>query len=83
MCKNCMIAVNEPWEPTPIEILKKFYWYSYMIVQHSAPHWITLFHDSFRLTKATWGDFLEGCPNFAFDTHIYQVSAETMHGFRE
>lgn len=65
--------LNEPWAPTPIETLKKFYWYSYMIVQHSAPHWISLFHDSFRLNKDTWGDFLMGCPNYAFDTHIYQV----------
>lgn len=65
--------VNEPWEKTPIEVLKKFYWYSYHIVRDSAPEWITLFHDSFRLNEATWGDFLRDCPNYAYDSHIYQV----------
>lgn len=65
--------VNEPWEKTPIEVLKKFYWYSYHIVRNAAPEWITLFHDSFRLTEGTWGDFLRDCPNYAYDSHIYQV----------
>lgn len=67
--------VNEPWEKTPIEVLKKFYWYSYHIVRDRAPTWITLFHDSFRLNQETWGDFLKDCPNYAYDSHIYQAWA--------
>mmetsp|Transcript_2326 Transcript_2326/g.3574 ORF Transcript_2326/g.3574 Transcript_2326/m.3574 type:complete len:558 (+) Transcript_2326:84-1757(+) len=67
--------VNEPWEHTPIDLLKEWYWHAYQIVQEDAPHWITLFHDSFRLNVETWGDFLKGCPNFGIDTHIYQAWA--------
>ena len=26
-------------------------------VQKRAPHWITLFHDSFRLNEANWGGY--------------------------
>lgn len=65
--------VNEPWEETPIEILKQFYWDSYLIVQCLSPRMLTLLHDSFRLNLDTWGGFLQGCSNFAFDTHIYQA----------
>jgi glucan 1,3-beta-glucosidase len=67
--------VNEPWWPIPIDILKEFYWESYSIVQQSAPHWISIFHDSFRLTAAVWGDFMKDCDNYALDTHIYQAWA--------
>ena len=33
-----------------MDVLKDFYWQSYQIVQKGAPHWITLLHDSFRLS---------------------------------
>ena len=42
--------VNEPWDRIPMDVLKDFYWQSYQIVQNFAPHWITLLHDSFRLS---------------------------------
>lgn len=70
--------LNEPWWPTPIDVLKKFYWDSYNLVQKLSPSWITLLHDSFRLTPGIWGDFLTNCNNFAMDTHIYQAWAWEM-----
>jgi glucan 1,3-beta-glucosidase len=70
--------VNEPWWSIPIEPLKQFYWDSYQIVQAAAPHWITMFHDSFRLSADTWKGFLMDCPNFAFDTHIYQAWSDPL-----
>jgi hypothetical protein len=55
-------AVNEPWSNTPLEILKDFYWSSYQIIQASAPQWVTLFHDSFRLNLDNWGNgFMKNC----------------------
>jgi hypothetical protein len=33
-----------------MDVLKDFYWQSYQIVQKGAPSWITLLHDSFRLS---------------------------------
>jgi hypothetical protein len=33
-----------------MDVLKDFYWQSYQIVQALAPQWITLLHDSFRLS---------------------------------
>jgi hypothetical protein len=33
-----------------MDVLKDFYWQSYQIVQKGAPDWITLLHDSFRLS---------------------------------
>ena len=33
-----------------MDVLKDFYWQSYQIVQTLAPQWITLLHDSFRLS---------------------------------
>ena len=42
--------MNEPWDRIPLDVLKDFYWQSYQIVQNTAPHWITVLHDSFRLT---------------------------------
>jgi hypothetical protein len=55
-------VVNEPWWNTPLEPLKDFYWASYQIVQEHAPHWVTVFHDSFRLTTENWGwGFMENC----------------------
>ena len=65
--------MNEPWEYTPLDALKDFYWESYQIVQTDAPHWVTVFHDSFRLTFEKWGNFMVNCPNYALDTHIYQA----------
>jgi glucan 1,3-beta-glucosidase len=68
-------AVNEPWQHTPLAILKEFYWEGYQKVQNLAPHWIFLFHDSFDPSVKAWGDFLFGCPNYAIDSHIYQAWA--------
>ena len=65
--------VNEPWWETPIPWLKHFYWESYQIVQRDAPHWVTLFHDSFRFYLQHWGSFMVNCPNYAMDIHLYQA----------
>jgi glucan 1,3-beta-glucosidase len=68
-----LLKVNEPWEYTPIDALKDFYWASYQIVQRDVPRWVTVFHDSFRLSFNIWGKFMVNCPNYAMDTHIYQA----------
>jgi len=65
--------VNEPWQYTPIEVLKRFYWEGYLIVKKSAPYWKYVMHDSFRLDVNVWGGFMKGCPERALDTHIYQA----------
>ena len=65
--------VNEPWELTPLKLLKQFYWDSYLIVKKKAPYWKFIMHDSFRFTPETWGGFMKGCPDRALDTHIYQA----------
>ena len=72
---NILNAVNEPWRFTPMDVLQQFYWDSYKIVQESAPHWITLLHDSFRLNLDIWGNFMKNCENYAIDTHNYQAWA--------
>ena len=70
-------SVNEPWDYIPMDILQEFYWRSYLIVQRKAPQWLTLMHDSFRLTPAIWvySGFMAGCDHYAVDTHIYQAWA--------
>lgn len=65
--------VNEPWEFTPMEELKKFYWEGYLIVKQSAPSWTFVMHDSFRFDPKIWGGFMDGCPSRILDTHIYQA----------
>eukprot|EP00562_Extubocellulus_spinifer_P002546 CAMPEP_0178485420 /NCGR_PEP_ID=MMETSP0696-20121128/8264_1 /TAXON_ID=265572 /ORGANISM="Extubocellulus spinifer, Strain CCMP396" /LENGTH=695 /DNA_ID=CAMNT_0020113015 /DNA_START=195 /DNA_END=2281 /DNA_ORIENTATION=+ len=65
--------VNEPWEQTPIEHLKSFYWEGYLIVKKHAPYWKYIMHDSFRFDPNIWGGFMAGCPDRALDTHIYQA----------
>ena len=65
--------VNEPWEFTPIDKLKRYYWNGYLIVKESAPDWKYVIHDSFRLDPNIWGGFMSGCPDRAMDTHIYQA----------
>ncbi|KAH7470921.1 hypothetical protein KRP22_003203 [Phytophthora ramorum] len=65
--------VNEPWELTPIEVLKEYYWKSYKRVKALAPTWKFVIHDSFRFGLTFWADFLKGCPDIALDTHIYQA----------
>jgi len=65
--------VNEPWQYTPIDELKNFYWEGYLIVKQSAPFWKYIMHDSFRLDPSVWGGFMAGCPERALDTHIYQA----------
>jgi len=65
--------VNEPWQYTPIEELKQFYWEGYLIVKRSAPYWKYVMHDSFRFDVDIWGGFMDGCPDRALDTHIYQA----------
>lgn len=71
----CCRAVNEPWDKIPMSVLKEFYWRSYQIVQLKAPHWVTLLHDSFRLTPEVFGSFMRHCDNYALDSHIYQAWA--------
>jgi glucan 1,3-beta-glucosidase len=65
--------VNEPWQYTPIEHLKRFYWEAYLIVKKHAPLWKYVIHDSFRFDTSIWGGFMAGCPDRALDTHIYQA----------
>lgn len=65
--------VNEPWELTPLHLLKRFYWDAYLIVKRKAHYWKFIIHDSFRFTPETWGGFMKGCPDRALDTHIYQA----------
>uniref|UniRef100_A0A7S3FJY2 Glycoside hydrolase family 5 domain-containing protein n=1 Tax=Haptolina ericina TaxID=156174 RepID=A0A7S3FJY2_9EUKA len=64
-------ALNEPWQFTPIDVLKAFYWDSYWAVRAAAPSWLFVIHDSFRLDE--WRDFMKGCPAVALDTHVYQA----------
>lgn len=68
--------MNEPSDTIPLDLVKHFYWEAYSLVQAKAPHWITVFHDSFRLTPENWLDFMPGCPNYAVDSHIYQAWAD-------
>ncbi|DAZ97649.1 TPA: hypothetical protein N0F65_003967 [Lagenidium giganteum] len=65
--------VNEPWELTPIKVLKDYYWKSYKRVKVLAPHWKFVLHDSFRFGLQYWSQFMKGCPDIALDTHIYQA----------
>jgi glucan 1,3-beta-glucosidase len=65
--------VNEPWELTPIPVLKEYYWKSYKRVKALAPHWKFVLHDSFRFGVEYWSTFMKGCPDIALDTHIYQA----------
>mmetsp|Transcript_42693 Transcript_42693/g.106257 ORF Transcript_42693/g.106257 Transcript_42693/m.106257 type:complete len:643 (+) Transcript_42693:162-2090(+) len=64
-------ALNEPWQYTPIDVLKAFYWDAYWAVRAAAPHWLFVIQDSFRLDE--WSGFMKGCPAVALDTHIYQA----------
>ena len=32
-------ALNEPWQFTPIDLLKAFYWDAYWAVRAASPHW--------------------------------------------
>lgn len=65
--------INEPWELTPIDVLKDFYWKGYKQTKIHAPEWKFVMHDSFRFGTNFWGGFMSGCPDIALDTHIYQA----------
>ena len=65
--------VNEPWEHTPIQELKQFYWEGYLKVKRDAPYWRYVMHDSFRPSTEIWGGYMAGCPDRAIDMHIYQA----------
>jgi glucan 1,3-beta-glucosidase len=52
--------VNEPWQYTPLDELKQFYWDGYLLVKRRAPYWKFIMHDSFRFDVATWGGFMDG-----------------------
>nr|CCA27797.1 putative exo1 [Albugo laibachii Nc14] len=64
-------TVNEPWQFTPLRILKEFYWRSYKVVKSIAPHWTFVMHDSFRFNPNEWRGFMRGCPGISLDTHFY------------
>ena len=77
---NVLNPVNEPWDYIPFDVLREYYWRCYQLVQLQAPHWITLLHDSFRLTPDYFGSnssshFMQNCDHYAVDTHIYQAWA--------
>ena len=42
--------VNEPWELTPLHLLKRFYWDAYLIVKKKAHYWKV----SVRLLRGSW-----------------------------
>ena len=65
--------VNEPFEQSPVPVLKQFYWDGYLVVKESAPHWKYIMHDSFRFSTDIWGSFMAGCPDRVLDTHQYQA----------
>jgi glucan 1,3-beta-glucosidase len=65
--------INEPWQYTPIDVLKRFYWEGFLIVKKEAPYWKYFMHDSFRFDPNIWGGFMDGCPERVLDTHIYQA----------
>jgi glucan 1,3-beta-glucosidase len=55
-------------------VIQEFYWRAYHIIRTLSPHWLVLFHDSFRLSPAYWGKssgFLTDCTHYAVDTHLY------------
>ncbi len=52
--------LNEPWQFTPIDELKSFYWEGYLRVKKKAPYWKFVMHDSFRLDTKIWGGFMDG-----------------------
>ena len=64
-------ALNEPWQFTPLDVLKAFYWDAYWAVRAAAPAWLFVVQDSFRLEE--WAGFMKGCPAAALDTHVYQA----------
>jgi len=64
-------ALNEPWQYTPLDVLKAFYWDAYWAVRAAAPHWLFVIQDSFRLEA--WAGFMKDCPGVAIDTHVYQA----------
>lgn len=33
-------ALNEPWQYTPLDVLKAFHWDAYWAVRAAAPHWL-------------------------------------------
>lgn len=65
--------INEPWELTPLDVLKDFYWKGYKQTKRHAPSWKFVMHDSFRFGTSFWGGFMTGCPDIALDTHVYQA----------
>ena len=65
--------LNEPWQYTPIETLKRFYWEGYLIVKSKAPYWKYIMHDSFRFDTNIWGGFMDGCPESKSDPTIVSV----------
>jgi len=68
-----LTPVNEPWQYSPIDELKRFYWEAYLIVKRTAPYWKYIIHDAFQFDPKIWGGFMDGCPDRALDTHIYQA----------
>jgi glucan 1,3-beta-glucosidase len=70
--------LNEPWQYTPINILKRYYWEGYKIIKNNTltKNWKYIMHDSFRFDVSTWGGFMSNCPDIALDTHIYQAWQE-------
>lgn len=65
--------VNEPWQYTPIEELKRFYWEGYLIVKRKAPYWKYVMHDSFRFDPNIWGGFMKGCVQFNTFIVVYPL----------
>mmetsp|Transcript_40256 Transcript_40256/g.131531 ORF Transcript_40256/g.131531 Transcript_40256/m.131531 type:complete len:712 (-) Transcript_40256:230-2365(-) len=64
-------ALNEPWQYTPLDVLRAFYWEGYWAVRAAAPHWLYVIHDSFRVEE--WRGYMRGCDGVALDTHVYQA----------
>ena len=76
--RECILGIeplNEPWQLTPIDNLKRFYWEGYKIVKKNnfTKNWKYIIHDSFRFDINIWGGFMDGCPDIGIDSHIYQA----------
>ena len=58
-----------------MDVIRKFYWETYNIVQAGAPQWMFVMDSSFRGSEVGREGFMRGCPNKAMDKHPYHAWA--------
>jgi len=63
--------VNEPWEYTPLDVLKNFYRKVRDNVRDPNPDLKFIFHESFRFKGEIWNDLFDDddMENVILDTH--------------